>query len=209
MPIYTRTGDKGKTRIIGGHPYDKYHPRIESYGTLDEVNAFVGYLISQMDPATCADLIEDGIEIQQVLFDCGNDLASINGERDYKVTAEPVTWLEQRIDALDREVPPISKFILPGGCGPAALAHVCRTISRRAERQIVALMAESESSQDNEWVRKYINRVSDYFFILARVLNRRAGIEDVTYRNSKPVFTDGIRAEKFGDPSQLVKKKPQ
>lgn len=197
MAIYTRTGDKGKTRIIGGHTFDKFHPRIETYGTIDEVNSFVGYLISQMDVATCDDLIQDGIEIQQVLFDCGNDLASINAERPYKVEADQVTWLEERIDALDKEVEPISKFILPGGNGTASLAHICRTTSRRAERQIVQLYSESEPTNENEAVLKYLNRVSDYFFILARVLNARANVEDIQYRNSKPVFTDGIRAEKL------------
>lgn len=197
MAYYTGAGDKGKTRIIGNYAYEKFHPRIEAYGTIDEVNSFLGYLISQMDKETCLDLMEDGIEIQQVLFDCGNDLASINGEYPYKVEKGHVDWLESRIDSLQAEVDPIAKFILPGGSGPASLAHVCRTTSRRAERLVAELLAETESSQDNQVVLVYLNRLSDYFFALARVLNARLGVEDIFYRNSKPVFTDGIRAEKL------------
>lgn len=197
MAYYTGAGDKGKTRIIGNHAYDKFHPRIEAFGTIDEVNSQLGYLISQLNSSSWQDLIDDGIEIQQVLFDCGNDLAAINGDYPYKVHDSHVTWLEMKIDALEAEVDPISKFILPGGSGPAALAHICRTSSRRAERLVVELLANSESTQDNQEVLRYLNRVSDYFFALARVLNARAGVEDITYRNSKPVFTDGIRAEKM------------
>lgn len=197
MAYYTGTGDKGKTRIIGNHVYDKFHPRLETIGTIDEVNSFTGYLISQIDIEHSQDLRDDCTEIQQVLFDCGNDLSSINQERENKVNSTHVKWLEVQIDTLDESLPPIEKFILPGGSGAASLAHICRTTTRRAERQLVELIAASESTHDNEFVLQYLNRLSDYFFVLARALNYRAGVPDIDYRNSKPVFTDGIRRNKM------------
>ena len=197
MAYYTRTGDKGKTRIIGGHVYDKFDARVEAFGSIDEANSYLGYLISQIDASHSQDLIDVCIEIQQVLFDCGSDLSSINQERPYKVKAESVTWLENQIDTLDDELPPIEKFILPGGTGPGALAHICRTTIRRAERQVAKLFSESESDSENEVVFQFVNRVSDYYFVLARALNYRHGEDDIEYRNSRPVFTDGIRKNKM------------
>lgn len=197
MAYYTRTGDKGKTRIIGGHVYDKFDNRVEAFGSIDEANSYLGYLISQIDENHSKDLIEVCTEIQQILFDCGSDLSSINNEQPYKVMSESVTWLEQQIDSLDEELPPIEKFILPGGGGPASLAHICRTTTRRAERRVAKLFSESESSSENEVVFQFVNRLSDYYFVLARALNYRQGIEDIDYRNSKPIFTDGIRKNKM------------
>ncbi|XJS10956.1 cob(I)yrinic acid a,c-diamide adenosyltransferase [Aerococcaceae bacterium WGS1372] len=197
MAYYTRTGDKGKTKIIGGHIYDKFDQRVEAFGAIDEANSYLGYLISQIDENHSKDLVEVCTEIQQILFDCGSDLSSINNERPYKVMSESVTWLEQQIDSLAEELPPIEKFILPGGSGAASLAHICRTTIRRAERRVAQLFSESESSSENEVVFQFINRLSDYYFVLARALNYRQDIEDIEYRNSKPVFTDGIRKNKM------------
>jgi cob(I)alamin adenosyltransferase len=185
MRIYTRTGDAGQTGVIGGR-VDKDDDRVEAYGTVDELNCFVGQAVSLMGDARYDGLREDLVEIQQEIFDCGSDLALLKQElRPYKVTADMVDRLEAWIDQYDKEAPEISRFILPGGCAASSALHVCRTVCRRAERRIVTL---ARTQEINPEVRRYINRLSDLFFTVARAANVRAGVPDVEYVRSANVF---------------------
>jgi len=194
MKIYTRTGDEGKTGVIGGR-VSKDDVRVEAYGTIDELNAFVGEAIIRLDAKANADLIQDLTEIQHELFDAGADLAQAGKNRQYKVTAEMTQRLETLIDRYDQECPPLQRFILPGGSSASAALHLCRVVARRAERQVVTLCNEQ---QTNDEVRRYLNRLSDFFFTVARVANVRAGVPDVEYKRGKQVFrtdqTDESRA---------------
>lgn len=192
MKIYTRTGDKGKTSIIGGR-VDKDDIRVEAYGTVDEVNCFVGQAMTQLDPVVFKDVLEDLEKIQHELFDCGGDLANVTKNRELKLTMEAVEYLEKRIDAFIEEAPKVERFILPGGTPASASIHIARTVTRRAERLVVSLMkADSEVSEVS---LKFINRLSDYFFALARVINFRLNTKDVEYIRSAKVFREGKRKE--------------
>jgi len=185
MRIYTRTGDAGQTGVIGGR-VDKDDVRVEAYGTVDELNCFVGQAMGFLDAERDADLLADLLEIQHELFDCGSDLALLKQElRPYKVTAEMVDRLETWIDKYDAETPDIKRFILPGGNLACSTLHVCRTVCRRAERRVVTL---ARTQPINEQVRRYLNRLSDLFFTVARTANHRAALPDVEYARSAEVF---------------------
>jgi cob(I)alamin adenosyltransferase len=185
MRIYTRTGDAGQTGVIGGR-VDKDDARVEAYGTIDELNCFVGQAISFMTAECYNGLREDLVEIQQEIFDCGSDLALLKTElRPFKVTADMVDRLETLIDQYDKEAPEIARFILPGGSAASSALHVCRTVCRRAERRIVTL---ARTQEINAEVRRYINRLSDLFFTVARAANAREGVADVEYVRSANVF---------------------
>ncbi|QMV43470.1 cob(I)yrinic acid a,c-diamide adenosyltransferase [Cohnella cholangitidis] len=188
MKIYTRTGDEGKTSVIGGR-VKKDDTRVEAYGTIDELNSFVGQAASVLARETTAnweDLLERLTLIQHELFDCGSDLCYANPEPEkMKVTPSMTERLEGWIDHYEAQTPPITKFILPGGGEAASLLHVCRTVCRRAERRVVTL-AEEQPCPDE--VRKYLNRLSDFFFTVARAANARLGLLDVEYERGAPVF---------------------
>lgn len=185
MKIYTKTGDKGMTRLVGGSQVSKDSDRVESYGTVDELNSWVGYAISMLSDQHAA-VKEELKQVQQCLFDVGTDLATpTEADRPTKLQTASVTWLEQRIDVYTEEAPDIERFILPGGSQGASMMHVARTIARRAERSIVRL---SWTSKINSDVIMFVNRLSDYFYALARVLNAREGVEDVFYERSEKVF---------------------
>lgn len=185
MKIYTKTGDEGETSIIGGR-VSKDDIRVEAYGTVDELNSFVGQAAALCADRLFADLKGQLAQIQQELFDCGSDLAfARKGRREYKVQAAMVEHLESWMDAFETENPPLEKFILPGGSPLAAALHVCRTVCRRAERRAVALAGEHEINPD---VRRYLNRLSDYFFIAARLANTRAGVPETEYERGRKVF---------------------
>lgn len=193
MRIYTRTGDEGKTSIIGGR-VDKDDVRVDAYGTVDEVNGFVGQAIvelSEIGKDSLTDLVEDLEKIQHELFDCGGDLANVSPKRELKLMEESITYLENRIDAFIEEAPALEKFILPGGSKPSATIHIARTITRRAERHVVTLMKEAENVPTVPM--KYLNRLSDYFFALARVINFRLNVNDIEYARSAKVFRGGKR----------------
>lgn len=194
MKLYTRTGDEGKTSVIGGR-LDKDHIRVEAYGTTDELNSFVGLAVTKLDQPLFPDILGELEKIQHELFDCGGDLALVSTKYPYKATDEMVTFLEERIDAYIVEAPELEKFILPGGSEAAAIAHVCRTVTRRAERLVVQLQKIDDT---NPIVLKYLNRLSDYFFAIARVINHRYGVKDVEYERSALVFRDknGKKEEK-------------
>lgn len=186
MRIYTRKGDNGKTGVIGGR-LAKDHPRVEAYGTLDEVNSLVGMAITCLEEERDADMNADLLEIQQDLFDCCSDLATVDPQRrEYRITDEHVEKLEIVIDRYDEQAEDIEYLIIPGGTRLSAILHVCRTTARKAERRVVTL--ERQAEQVNPIVKKYLNRLSDLFFIMARVANARAGVPDVYYARSKKVF---------------------
>ncbi|HYP55268.1 MAG TPA: cob(I)yrinic acid a,c-diamide adenosyltransferase [Solirubrobacterales bacterium] len=161
--IYTRLGDDGETHLGDMSRVPKTDPRIEAYGTVDELNAQVGLavaLASEMPERFQAWLRR----VQNDLFDVGADLCLPPGSREGKltVTAEQTKWLEERCDEVNEELPPLTSFVLPGGKPAAALLHVCRTVCRRAERRVLSV------DSVNPEVVSYLNRLSDLLFILAR-----------------------------------------
>jgi cob(I)alamin adenosyltransferase len=192
MRIYTRTGDKGQTSIIGGR-VDKDDVRVEAYGTVDEVNCFVGQAMTELDEKIFKDVLDDLEKIQHELFDCGGDLANVSSKRELKLGQEAIDYLESRIDEFIEEAPELERFILPGGSKPSASIHIARTVARRAERLIVTLIKTEEKVP--EVCLQYMNRLSDYFFALARVINFRLQVKDVEYVRSAKVFRGGKRKE--------------
>lgn len=185
MKIYTRTGDQGQTSVIGGRVY-KDDDRVEAYGTIDELNSFVGMAESYAEAGLFDDLKAELQQIQHELFDCGSDLAYVRtDESRFKVGPEMAERLESWIDRYETENPPLEKFILPGGTLLASSLHVCRTVCRRAERRAVTLSKQAEVNSD---AVKYLNRLSDYFFAAARMANARQQTADVEYARSAKVF---------------------
>ena len=185
MKVYTRTGDDGTTGLFGGDRVAKSHPRLHAYGTADEANAAVGLARAHLRagelPAEAAARADALLaRIQHDLFVLGGDLASPHATR-YpvpRVEAAHVAALEEAIDGLDAELPPLKSFILPGGTAAAAALHVARTVVRRAERLTVEMAAQEPIS---DGVVRYLNRLSDLLFVLARWANARAGVEDVAW----------------------------
>lgn len=185
MKIYTKTGDKGMTKLVSSSTVAKDSDRVESYGTIDELNSWVGYIISQL-PQENQGIKEELEALQHLLFDAGTDLSTpIEAQRPFKLQKESVHWLEQRIDFYTAQSPDIDRFILPGGTSAASMVHVARTIARRAERIIVRL---NWTAKINEEVLIFTNRLSDYFYALARYLNVQAQRPDVFYERSEKVF---------------------
>jgi cob(I)alamin adenosyltransferase len=188
MRLYTRAGDKGQTALIGGKT-SKDDIRVEAYGSIDEANSFTGLAVAQLrkNRSVFEDLIEDLEKIQHELFDCGTELSNVSKkERPHELSEDMITYLEERMDVLIDEAPELERFILPGGSEAAASLHVARTVARRAERQIVALYHREEDI--NPIPLKYVNRLSDYFFAAARVVNTRLEVADVEYERSARVF---------------------
>ena len=176
--IYTKTGDSGKTSLIGGTKVPKSHIRIDAYGTVDELNAFIGLLGDQLSDKHSRELLR---EIQDRLFTIGSSLAcDPQKEIAMKIPdlkESDVILLENEMDAMNAKLPEMKSFVLPGGHVAVSTAHICRTVCRRAERLIVELDAQEPLAQP--LVIKYLNRLSDYLFVLARytaLLNRVAEI---------------------------------
>ena len=178
--IYTSTGDAGTTALGNGDRVDKFDPRVEAYGTADELNCFVGVARLEAVEETDAALSR----IQNDLFDLGADLCRPDMARDaeaeyppLRMTTEQVDRLEAEIDLMNAELEPLRSFILPGGSTLSAHLHVCRTVARRAERLAVLLAGEVDV---NAAAIKYLNRLSDWFFVAARVANNN-GRNDVLW----------------------------
>lgn len=211
MQIYTRVGDKGQTKINGNYTVYKDSNRVEAYGTVDELNSFVGLAASSSE--AWPELVEELQQIQQFLFDCGNDLATSNTNKyPYRMDIEPTKWLEGVIDDYATEPKPLESFILPGGTRLASDLHVCRTVTRRAERVVVSFHQYLDRSKEtgtydtdrqeadaNPHVLMFINRLSDYFFAVARVANHRADVEDVLYDRSGKVFHLDVKKEDYSE----------
>jgi cob(I)alamin adenosyltransferase len=186
MKIYTGSGDRGRTSLFSGERVRKDHRRIEAYGDLDELNSVLGALSAAVAglPAVQAELSG----IQSDLFHLGAWLAT-TPEAPATATLTPIDpqrsgRLESAIDRMEAELPPLKGFILPGGHPSAAWAHVARTVCRRAERRVVGLAAEGGPLEAGEQVQRtivYLNRLSDYLFVLARHLNRTQGVDDVRW----------------------------
>ncbi len=179
MKIYTKTGDDGTTGLLGPDRVRKDDPRIEAYGTVDELNATIGLARAFGTDATVDPILA---RIQNDLFALGSALAdpSPTGRFFHAVTPEHVAWLEQRIDALEETLPPLTQFILPGGTPAAAQTHLARTVCRRAERLVVRLAHET-SSPVSENLLLYLNRLSDALFVIARAINHGAGVADIPW----------------------------
>jgi cob(I)alamin adenosyltransferase len=174
--IATRTGDDGTTGLGDGSRVAKDHLRIAAMGDVDELNSTIGVLLTNDLPESVrADLAD----IQNDLFDLGGEL-SIPGYS--MITATQVERLDARLKHYNADLPRLAEFILPGGSAAAAMAHICRTVCRRAERALVAL---GRQDKINEPPRQYLNRLSDLMFVLARVLNRHAGATDVQWQQRK------------------------
>jgi cob(I)alamin adenosyltransferase len=180
MKIYTRTGDKGQTSLLGGTRVPKDHMRIEAYGTIDELNSHLGLLRDQVTPVHRELLLE----VQTTLFSIGSRLASGSDEvadrfKVPPVSDEQVASLEATMDTMDKELPEMRNFILPGGHPAVSQAHICRTVCRRAERRCVALAAHEPVP---EVLVRYLNRLSDLLFVLARSLGQELGIVEVPWK---------------------------
>ena len=170
--IYTRTGDKGRTGLGDGSRVDKDHLRVEAYGTVDETNSAVGLLLTSDLPEAVRACLD---RIQHELFDLGGEL-SMPG---YTLIPDHyVDGLEQDLDAFNADLPPLKDFILPGGSEAAARCHLARTIARRAERRLISLSREEDV---NAAAIRYLNRLSDLLFVIARVLARHDGGREVIW----------------------------
>ena len=164
--IYTGGGDKGKTSLVGGFRVPKTHFRLEAYGTIDELNSFIGLLIEEIDDTGTRELLQF---IQSKLFTVGSYLATDPTKTEYKIesqiTEDSIERIERAIDMIDSELPKMKSFVLPGGCRSAAIAHICRTVCRRAERNIYRV-AETEAVEEKVLI--FMNRMSDLLFVMAR-----------------------------------------
>lgn len=181
MKIYTRTGDDGSTGLFGGGRVPKSHPRIRAYGTVDEINSVIGLAISYLPADAAYDTLKNRlIAIQEELFVVGADLATpLDAKAGVpRIDDNAVSGIETVIDDMESGLPSLSRFILPGGHPAAAALHAARTTCRRAEREVVEAMA-GESL--NPMTLKFLNRLSDFLFVAARLVNRIAGVPDVTW----------------------------
>ena len=180
MKIYTKTGDKGTTSLIGGTRVAKSHLRIESYGTVDELNSYIGLVRDQEVNKGRADILK---EIQDRLFTIGSALATDPDKNTKMVTPdlhqEDVTLLEQEIDKYTANVPPLRAFVLPGGHPSVSFCHVARCVCRRAERLVIRLQEESPVE---DLVIMYLNRLSDYLFALCRQMTYELQAEEVVWK---------------------------
>jgi cob(I)alamin adenosyltransferase len=181
LRIYTRTGDEGTTGLFGGGRVDKHHPRVEAYGDVDELNAALG-LARAVEAMPRID--EVLVPVQRDLFAIGALLATPDREKMHqqlekaRIDDERIAQLERAIDDGEAELEPLKAFIIPGGTPKAAALHVARTVCRRAERRVVALARDIEIPA---LAVRYLNRLSDLLFVLARVANRRGGAGEVTW----------------------------
>jgi cob(I)alamin adenosyltransferase len=174
--IYTKTGDKGQTSLIGGTRVPKFHPRIEAYGTIDELNSYIGLIRDQEIPAPFKAVL---LEIQDRLFTAESIIALDPGaETSVKLPSlfeSDITLLEMEIDSMNEVLPELKSFILPGGHPVVSYCHIARCVCRRAERQVIRL---AQANPVDEMVIIYLNRLSDYLFVLARRLGKELGADE-------------------------------
>ena len=182
MKIYTKTGDQGDTSLFAGGRVSKEAPRVEAYGTVDELNACLGMICAQLSDGEVLDCLR---RIQMELFDVGSDLATpttaITRKPIPRIRAEQTLRLEQWIDRYEKELSPLTRFILPSGSLAGATLHFARTVCRRAERRVVAL---SKVETINLELIRYLNRLSDLLFVLARLVNQRAQMPETVWEPS-------------------------
>lgn len=183
MKIYTKTGDNGQTALIGGRRVSKADRRIDTYGTVDELNAWIGLVRDQAVNASRRELLK---EIQDRLFTMGAELAT-DPEKAPKKTiptlvAADVAALERAMDAMDAELPELRAFVLPGGHQAVSFCHLARTVCRRAERLVIALDHEPPANTVDPLVVQYLNRLSDYLFVLSRKMAQELSAEEVNWQ---------------------------
>lgn len=176
MKIYTKTGDSGETGLFGGPRVRKDSPRIEAFGSVDELNAFLGLARTETLPASIDGLLA---RVQNELFDLGAGLATPDGRHAVAIQPGQILALEAAIDQFEAGLPPLRQFILPGGSRGAAALHMARTVCRRAERRLVALAA-CENIPGEPLI--YLNRLGDLLFVLARAANQAASMPDVPWQ---------------------------
>ncbi len=175
--IYTKTGDRGETSLFGGKRLPKSHIRIDAYGTVDELNSYIGLVRDYSEAEITRSMLK---EIQDRLFTIGANLAS---DPDKKMAVpdikeEDITLLEKEMDRMDEGLPELKNFILPGGHPAASFCHIARCVCRRAERLVVAL---AQREWADEIIIRYLNRLSDYLFVLARQLAQERGVEEINW----------------------------
>ena len=180
--IYTRTGDKGKTSLVGGARVKKTHVRLEAYGTVDELNSQLGLLYTYLTEEGDKKLI---LWVQHKLFSVGSYLATDQSNTALRIESqiadEDIHRLENAIDEADALLPPLKAFVIPGGSRGSAVCQVCRTVCRRAERRILTMAEEHEVTEN---VSAFINRLSDYLFVLARKMNLLAETDEIYWDKS-------------------------
>lgn len=182
MKIYTKTGDKGKTSLLSGTRVDKFQPRIDAYGTMDELNSWVGMVRDHMDDEKRKSEL---VSIQSQIFSMGSHMATEPGETKFPMPVLEDVWvsnLESAMDEMNDELPPLRSFILPGGHPAVSHCHVARTVCRRAERA-VAFVASTE--EVNEIITVFLNRLSDYFFVLSRWVSVQVNAEEIPWQPNK------------------------
>ncbi len=180
MKIYTKTGDKGETGLFGGERVSKNNLRLNAYGSIDELNSFLGLAVIEVTNNEVTDVLKD---LQNKLFVLGSDLATPETEKNakLKITRLPESYItdtEKTIDKFEAQLDELKNFILPGGSKGSAILHVCRTISRRAEREVVAL---KNTEHIGENIVIFLNRLSDLFFVLSRFENKYSDIPDTKW----------------------------
>lgn len=179
MKIYTKTGDKGLTSLFGGKRVPKHHLRIEAYGTVDELNSYIGLIRDQKIDSDTFNVL---IEIQDRLFTLGSMLATEPGNDKVKVPQlfeEDIVLLENEIDKMNETLPEMRSFVLPGGHQTVSFCHLARCVCRRAERLAVHL---AEVEQVQELIVKYLNRLSDYLFVLSRKLTQDNNAKEIPWK---------------------------
>ena len=179
MKVYTKTGDKGKTGLIGGTRVDKNDIRLEAYGTVDELNSYVGLLRSYISEQRITDVI---IDIQNQLFKIGSYLAvdiSVSEMRsEFKLEEVRIKMLEEEMDKMESSLPPLTGFVLPGGHQATGVCHIARAVCRRAERRVIDIR---EVYDVDDWVVRYLNRLSDFLFVLSRHLSNYYGADEIQW----------------------------
>lgn len=180
--VYTKTGDKGTTTLVGGTRVPKTHIRLEAYGTIDELNAQLGLLLTYITDEEDSVFV---LWIQNKLFSVGSHLATDQEKTTLReasvITPEDILKVEEEIDRIDNQLPPLKAFVIPGGGRGAAVCHVCRTVCRNAERRILFLSEEYTVSPE---VLAFVNRLSDYLFVLSRKLNINEKRGEIFWNNS-------------------------
>jgi cob(I)alamin adenosyltransferase len=183
--IYTKTGDSGETSLLGGTRLPKHHIRIESYGNVDELNSYLGMirdLHMQIDNSKNSSINSALLEMQDRLFTIGSHLAADPEKNKMKlpsISEDDVVFLEKEIDKMDEQLPPMKNFILPGGHTTVSFCHIARCVCRRAERSVISL---AEIEKVEEIIYKYLNRLSDYLFVLSRKLSQDLSAEETPWR---------------------------
>ena len=179
MKVYTKKGDKGKTQLLGGSMVDKDHAKLECYGTIDELNSFIGNVYDQEINSFHKEIL---LKIQNQLFNLGSNI-SFDGEKNKKelpnIKIENIQMLENRIDKMEENLPKLKNFILPSGHPAASKCHIARTICRRAERNLVRL---SKTTKIDMLHLQYLNRLSDYLFVLSRAILKDNGVTEIEWQ---------------------------